>query len=368
MVRKPEIEVIGAGCAGLGLAAAIAEAGLGQVRLVTKEMPTQRADHIWGFWGDESLEPAMRLARHHWSSWQISDETHTITHHSTDHAYHALQASHWLAACQTRLEAQDNSRLICQDDISADVTATIRFDSRPPQLPNNVLYQHFLGQYVMSDRPVFTPDCAILMDFRCDQSLGMHFLYLLPFSETEALVESTLFTDEIASGSYYREAIAGYLSRFYQSASFTITGEEKGALPLCEIAPNPKPSEIAIGARGGALRPSSGYGFAFIQRHIGQLVSHYQKTGRWQSRAPHSPLQLWMDRVFLRVIEGQSPDLPSYFVGLAAQLDGAAFARFMSGKARWRDLAKVVWAMPPYPFVKAALSLLWRPARKGWVE
>ena len=31
------------------------------------------------------------------------------------------------------------------------------------------------------------------MDFRVDQSKGMHFVYLLPYSETEALVRSTIF-------------------------------------------------------------------------------------------------------------------------------------------------------------------------------
>ena len=109
MGRTPEIEVIGAGCAGLSLAAALAEAGLDEIRLVTKEMPANRPDHIWGFWGEASLQPAMRLARHHWPRWQIADETRIITHHSTDHAYHALQASHWLASCQARLDAHQDS-------------------------------------------------------------------------------------------------------------------------------------------------------------------------------------------------------------------------------------------------------------------
>ena len=54
MDRKPEIEVIGAGCAGLGLAAAMAEAGLDEIRLVTKDMPANRPDHIWGFSGRHS--------------------------------------------------------------------------------------------------------------------------------------------------------------------------------------------------------------------------------------------------------------------------------------------------------------------------
>ena len=55
----------------------------------------------------------------------------------------------------------------------------------------------FLSQEIEVDRPVFDDSTAILMDFD-DQSHGMHFIYLLPFSPTRALVESNLFSTKVS--------------------------------------------------------------------------------------------------------------------------------------------------------------------------
>ena len=75
--------------------------------------------------------------------------------------------------------------------------AELVFDSRPPIAPKNAMLQHFLGQEISVDKPVFDSLKAILMDFRVDQSRGMHFIYLLPFSPTCVLIESTLFIQRL---------------------------------------------------------------------------------------------------------------------------------------------------------------------------
>ena len=64
------------------------------------------------------------------------------------------------------------------------------------------MLQHFLGLEVRSRHEIFDPDTAILMDYRVDQSRGMHFNYLLPLSATEALVESTLFTPSVCPADF----------------------------------------------------------------------------------------------------------------------------------------------------------------------
>ena len=77
------------------------------------------------------------------------------------------------------------------------INGNLIFDSRPPQIPSNILLQHFEGFIVNSKKDVFDDKTVILMDFRCDQSKGMHFIYLLPFSKKKALVESTMFSKNI---------------------------------------------------------------------------------------------------------------------------------------------------------------------------
>ena len=70
------------------------------------------------------------------------------------------------------------------------------------------MLQHFQGIEVKTKQPCFDKDMAILMDFRVDQSKGMHFIYLLPYSATEALVESTLFSTELVDEEFYSIQLA----------------------------------------------------------------------------------------------------------------------------------------------------------------
>ena len=65
------------------------------------------------------------------------------------------------------------------------------FDSRSPQVAHGGLTQEFVGQTIEVKKPLFNSGIVTLMDFRCDQSQGVHFIYILPFSSTNALVEST---------------------------------------------------------------------------------------------------------------------------------------------------------------------------------
>ena len=64
---------------------------------------------------------------------------------------------------------------------------SLLFDTRPPIVPSGSVLQHFRGIEITTKEEKFDPNIAILMDFRVDQSKGMHFMYLLPYSETEAL-------------------------------------------------------------------------------------------------------------------------------------------------------------------------------------
>ena len=41
------------------------------------------------------------------------------------------------------------------------------------------------------------------MDFRCNQSRGLHFIYVIPFSKKKALIESTLFSKNVEDRKFY---------------------------------------------------------------------------------------------------------------------------------------------------------------------
>ena len=350
---RTQIDIIGAGCAGLSLAHYASQLTDCQITLISDQSHHDRSDHIWGFWQTSWLYDAASQASASWQKWQIITDEKTITHHSNQHRYHAIQASKWLNHCA------DKAAIITtiSPDLPTPQAGKIIFDSRPPKAPDGCLYQHFIGQHIIASDDIFDPETAILMDFRCDQSRGLHFIYLLPFSPNEALVESTLFTAQLCQDDYYISAIKTYLHDHFQLSDYQITRTEKAAIPLAEMT-QIDPHHIAIGARSGAIRPSSGYAFAFIQKQIQQLVASFRHHGNWQAKQPHRRIDLWMDRVFLKVLSDRQNQAPTYFSAMAEALSGDEFAQFMSGIARPATYLKVIMAMPKWPFIKAAMQSL----------
>lgn len=350
MSAPDPVTIIGSGCAGLSLAKEIGAQKLSPIHLLTDKSCHDRAPHIWGFWQMPWLADAAGHSDHHWQKWQIITDKATITHDSTTHPYHQISSDKWLSHCL----AQSGTNEVIT---SSAKPAAPYFDSRPLAPPKGCLYQHFAGQHIVADKDVFDPTTAILMDFRCDQSHGLHFIYLLPSSPRHALIESTLFTDTPLDKSYYHEAITAYMARHHSGISYHSTADEAGIIPLADCRDKQQPSS-AIGARGGALRPSSGYAFTFIQKQVNAIISHYKKTGSWQARAPISSRDRWMDKVFLHVLRTHPDRAISLFSAMAQALRGDEFARFMSGAPSWRILAKVILAMPKAPFVTAACAVL----------
>ena len=195
------------------------------------------------------------------------------------------------------------------------------------------------------------------MDFRVDQSQGMHFIYLLPFSATEALVESTLFSARTLDEDFYTGAIDSYLERYFGLTSFEILRRERGVIPLATL-PRRDPEIPGLGGNGGAIRPSSGYAFIFIQKQVSEAVESAKRTGRLVVKSPHRQIDLWMDAVLLSVLRHWPEHAPDLFMRMARALSGDEFARFLSGEAGWGLRLKVVMAMPKWPFIRATLRLV----------
>ncbi len=228
-------------------------------------------------------------------------------------------------------------------------------DSRPPTTPNNAMLQHFLGYEVTSDKDVFDSSTAILMDFRCDQSQGIHFIYFLPFTSRCALIESTLLSKKLVPKLFYEKAIMQYLEKNLDCNNYTVNRIEQGVIPLADLQQR-DPKLMGIGANGGAIRPSSGYAFTFIHKQIDQILSTAQPDQTLLVNRPHSHFELFMDSVFLNVIRCYPALAPKIFISLARSLTGSEFARFLSGEATISIWFKVIFAMPKLPFLRALFS------------
>lgn len=354
-IEKRELVVLGDGCAALSLARCADQLPDHQITLVRPHQAPVERDHVWGFWLRPGLEQDADLARASWNSWSIITADGKAVMNSETRPYMALERLTWSAECRKQA-AQAGVRVI-EDAPDESVSMTGDWlDSRPPSVPTGIMLQHFVGYEVKTDAAAFNPNEAILMDFRVDQSQGMHFIYLLPFSEHEALVESTLFTPSKCDDDYYRRAIDTYLRTIIGVDAYEVTRQEKGAIPLGMVSQR-DPAIAGIGGNGGAIRPSSGYAFVFIQKQIHSLVASL-RSGRVEVRVPHDRIDLWMDAVLLSVLRHWPAQAPRLFLAMARALNGDEFARFLGGEADWRLRAKVVMAMPKLPFIRGLLRFL----------
>ena len=79
-----------------------------------------------------------------------------------------------------------------------------------PQYQN--LFQHFHGWLIETENNIFNPNEPTLFDFRVEQKNECRFIYILPFSASQALVEFTVFSDNILKKNEYENNLKKYLA------------------------------------------------------------------------------------------------------------------------------------------------------------
>ena len=136
-----------------------------------------------------------------------------------------------------------------------------------------ILFQHFKGWMIETDEPFFNERIATFMDFRVEQTNGTTFVYVLPVKKNKALIEYTLFSEEILKQDEYDALLKEYIHSSLNIKNFTIKHSEFGIIPMT----NYKFSEgekriINIGTAGNQTKASSGYTFQFIQKHTTKII------------------------------------------------------------------------------------------------
>ena len=354
-----DIEIIGDGCAALSFAARASEVN-GSVTLIKPNNAPPAKDHVWGFWSDPILQEAQKMAKQTWNKWAVITHDECAVLESETKPYNAFKRSDWTKHCQ-QLAESSGVKIIDEKDWKQS-SDSLLFDTRPPIVPSGCVLQHFRGIEITTTEEKFDPNIAILMDFRVDQSKGMHFMYLLPYSETEALVESTIFSTTLVDEQYYLDSINKYLAKYYQVTDYSITHEENGVIPLGNLSPHDAKIP-GLGANGGATRPASGYAFLFIQRQINAAIEQAKRGKEISFTNPHKRLDLWMDSVLLTVLKQWPEQGPKMFIRMAKALNGDQFVNFLSGDAGFWTRLKVILAMPKWPFIKAVTRHI-IPSRK----
>ena len=125
---------------------------------------------------------------------------------------------------------------------------------------------------------------------------------------------------------------------------------------VIDLIKKSKNNFINIGTKSGAMKPSSGYAMSFIQKQISDLFKNKSLINK-KFANPHKLVDLWMDKIFLKVIASNPALAICIFTNLGKTLNGNEFALFMSGQANTLIRLKVILKMPKKHFLKALFTI-----------
>lgn len=360
--------IAGAGLSGLALAVHLADAGLGGRRLVLCDPRTTfEDDRTWcGF----HMEPHVfsGAVSHRWSRWRVAGPGRDVVRGHPDHPYELVRGADFYRTALARLEREPNVELRLGTPVEdledrgdrvvvttgdGALHARAAFDSRPataraalaPGPGDVLLLQHFRGWFVRTERPVFEPEVATLMDFRVPQDEGVHFVYVLPTSRHEALVEDTFFSEKPLASETYDATIRAYLDRL-DPGDVEVVGDEAGVIPMttAPFDPRPSPRVYRIGLAAGLAKPSTGYAFLNVMRWSAALAARLRRDALPAPPPVRGHRAAALDRILLSYLKKHPGFGPDFFVDLFEKVPPVVLLRFLTERGTLADCVRVIVA------------------------
>lgn len=371
--ERADLVILGGGLAGLALAQRLAQSGAGgRVRILEPRL-RHDDDRSWCFWTPDD-GPWTAAATRTWARWRCAVRGGAcVEADAPGWRYAYLRSSTIYDAALQAIAAASRITLergvhagavrpiaggVAVDTSAGTVHARHAVDTRPPggaRFGAARMFQCFAGRELALQAPGVDDRAVELMtDMRAD-ALGFAFDYVLPLSPTRVLVEATRFSPRPLDATVLAADLDALVAaRGWARAPVLRT--EQAVLPMG--LPDPPrtgatPGVVLAGTAGGALRAASGYGFLRIQAWAERCAASLARDGRPLGHPPEPPLRRWMDAVFLRALAAHPARAPELFLRLAGITPTAAFVRFLSDRAGAADVARVVAALPPGPFLRA---------------
>lgn len=212
-------------------------------------------------------------------------------HHITDKVIHVSSSN------EIRLASETN------------YTAKIIADSRSKSAQSvnqDLLYQHFFGKFIHFDLPVLDPETATMMDFSMEQVSPDFtcFHYILPFSNTHGLIETTVFSKKAYDKETFQSIWDAYMLANFPNQTYTIEQEEMGTIPMCQQSTSlGTKTNFSIGTAAGMVKPSTGYAFARMNQDAKRILTNQDRrsSGRYT----------FYDRILLHIIQHETNQIPA---------------------------------------------------------
>jgi lycopene beta-cyclase len=219
-----------------------------------------------------------------------------------------------------------------------------------------LIQQHFVGWFIKSKEAVFTPNCATFMDFSVEQKGNTRFMYVLPTSENEALLEYTLFSKDLLSKAAYESEIHKYIENL-GITEYEIIEKEQGNIPMTcyPFWKHNTKNIINIGSAGGWTKASTGYTFKSASKKSKALVQFLKSESDFTKF--HKKDKFWFyDLLLLDILSSKNELGSKIFSSMFRSGNSTVIFKFLDEETSiWEDL-QVIWKCPKMLFVKALLG------------
>ncbi len=377
---RPKLIIAGGGLAGCLAALALAERRPDVDFLIVEEGERFGGNHVWSFF-DGDVDVADRglvepLIARRWPDHEVRfphrERVLGFGYNSIRSADLDSRMRSVLAPDRYRLRSRiadlgpDHVTLATGERYAAAAVIDARGSGPLPGL--DLAWQKFVGLTCRfdGDHQVARP---VIMDACVEQDDGYRFVYSLPFSAGEMLVEDTYYsTSPVLDVPLVRCRVKSHLRRRGLEPA-EILAQEAGVLAILlggrleDLWSGSEPPVARLGLRGGFFHPTTGYSLPDAVRNAVLLAEQRE----YRSDSLHGVFRersetLWQQRVFYQrlnrmLFRAAEPRHRYRVLEHFYRLPEPLIARFYAGRLTALDKLRILSGRPPVPVGRAMAAL-----------
>ena len=372
----------GGGCAGLSLLHHMLNSPLKEKKiLLLDRSPKLTNDKTWCYWAPKPYFPEIQQSN--WQNITFRSDSFTRNQSIAPLSYYCIHSLSFYQKMQAMIATHKNvdvkqATVLQTEDLSdGAVVHTSQgsfrgewvFNSivaKPRLAPRDILLkQHFWGWKVKMEKPLFDPNSMTLMDFGIPQLGDSRFVYILPFSPHEALIEFTVFSTKVLSEARYHKALEAYMHKRFPGEPFEIQAHEQGVIPMTNYRFPKKQGKhiVNMGTAGGYTKATTGYTFKHIQEDVRHLVEHLVQDGIPKHVPNKAKRFSFYDDLLLYLIQEKPEGIKPIFEKLFLNNPYPRILEFLDEASSLKEDLLILGRLPWKPFLGAMYQY---HIRKSW--
>ncbi len=353
--------------------------------LLLDENPKKSNDRTWCFWDDKPSKFEEIISKK-WNVALFANENYKQNLDLSQYNYNMIRGLDFYNFIFDLISKQDNiqfakQKVIYHEEIGNQCIIKTEYQNyRCDKIFNSIytsdfvenqskyplLSQHFIGWFIKSKEAVFNKDIVSFMDFSVEQKGNTRFMYVLPTSSTEALIEYTLFSEKLLLKEEYENEIQDYIKKLGIS-DYEIVDKEQGNIPMTSYKfwkHNTK-NVINIGSVGGWTKASTGFTFKKTSKKARELVRFLEKSfdcaqedkenlNKSDFRKFHKADKFWFyDLLFLDVLYRRNELGSKVFSSLFKKGNPTLIFKFLDEETTFIEDLQVMLKCPKVVFIRA---------------